>query len=102
MGGSGTWHFAGKFPERFAAAIPIAGRPGAADGYGRVPVLAVHSRSDELVPLEPTVQRIEALKRAGVNASLILLDRPTHFQTGAHADGLKQAVPWIRDVWQAR
>jgi hypothetical protein len=54
------------------------------------------------VPLEPTVQRIEALKQAGVNASLILLDRPTHFQTGAHAEGLRRAIPWIRNVWETR
>src|SRR5580765_5441488 len=27
MGGTGSWHFAGKYPERFSAAIPVAGRP---------------------------------------------------------------------------
>ena len=27
MGGTGSWHFAEKFPERFSAAIPIAGKP---------------------------------------------------------------------------
>ena len=27
MGGAGTWHFAEKYPERFSAAIPVAGRP---------------------------------------------------------------------------
>jgi dienelactone hydrolase len=26
MGGSGTWHVAAKFPQRFTAAIPMAGR----------------------------------------------------------------------------
>jgi predicted peptidase len=25
-GGAGAWHFAEKFPERFSAAIPVAGR----------------------------------------------------------------------------
>src|SRR5262245_46076997 len=30
MGGAGVWHFAGKYPERFSAAIPVAGRPSAA------------------------------------------------------------------------
>ncbi len=32
MGGAGTWHFAGKYPERFAAAVPVAGRPPATAG----------------------------------------------------------------------
>jgi pimeloyl-ACP methyl ester carboxylesterase len=27
MGGTGSWHLAEKFPERFSAAIPIASRP---------------------------------------------------------------------------
>ena len=51
MGGAGTWHFAGKYPERFAAAVPVAGRPPATVGNWRVPVFAVHSRSDRVVPI---------------------------------------------------
>jgi poly(3-hydroxybutyrate) depolymerase len=27
MGGAGVWHFAGKYPDRFTAAVPVAGRP---------------------------------------------------------------------------
>ena len=27
VGGTGSWHFAAKYPERFSAAIPVAGRP---------------------------------------------------------------------------
>ena len=99
MGGMGTWHFAGKFPERFAAAVPVAGRPGAMPAGGwRVPVFAVHSRRDELVPLGPAQQRIDELKRGNVAAELVILDRPTHFNTGGHTEGLKQAVPWLRQI----
>ena len=98
MGGAGTWHFAGKYPERFAAAVPVAGRPPATAGNWRVPVFAVHSRSDRVVAIGPTEQRIDELKRAGIRAELIALDRPTHFQTGAHTEGLRQAVPWLRQV----
>ena len=98
MGGAGAWHFAGKYPDRFAAAVPVAGRPPSAAGNWRVPVLAVHSRSDRVVPIGATEQRIGELTRAGVRAALIALDRPTHFQTSAHVDGLRQAVPWLRQV----
>ena len=80
MGGAGTWHFAGKYPDRFAAAVPVAGRPPAAMGNWRVPVMAVHSRRDQVVPIGPTEQRIAELMRAGVKATLVVLDRPTHFQ----------------------
>jgi predicted peptidase len=98
MGGAGTWHFAGKYPDRFAAAVPVAGRPPATAAGWRVPVFAVHSRSDRVVPIGPTEQRIDELKRAGVAAQLFALDSPTHYQTGAHAEGVRQAVPWLRQV----
>jgi predicted peptidase len=98
MGGAGTWHFAGKYPDRFAAAVPVAGRPPATAAGWRVPVFAVHSRSDRVVPIGPTEQRIDELKRAGVSAQLFALDSPTHYQTGAHAEGVRQAVPWLRQV----
>jgi predicted peptidase len=98
MGGAGTWHFAGKYPDRFAAAVPVAGRPPASAAGWRVPVFAVHSRSDQVVPIGPTEKRIDELKRAGVAAALFALNSPTHYQTSAHTEGLRQAVPWLRQV----
>ena len=98
MGGAGTWHFAGKYPNRVAAAVPVAGRPSPTAANWRVPVLAVHSRRDQVVPIGPTEKRIDELKRAGVRADLIALESPTHFQTSAHTEGLRQAVPWLREV----
>lgn len=100
MGGAGTWHFAGKYADRFAAAVPVAGRPPDTAGNWRVPVFAVHSRSDRVVPIGATEKRIDELKRAGVRAELVALVSPTHFQTSAHAEGLRQAVPWLRQVWK--
>ena len=67
MGGAGTWHFASRFPERFSAAIPMAGRPPADIGAWKMPVLAIHSRSDEVVPIAPdrsAHQGIEGRRRA--------------------------------------
>jgi predicted peptidase len=100
MGGAGTWHFAGKYPDRFAAAVPVAGRPPVTAASWRVPILAVHSRSDRVVPIAATEKRIDELKRAGIRAELVALETPTHFQTGAHAEGLRRAVPWLRQVWK--
>jgi len=100
MGGAGTWHFAAKYPDRFAAAVPVAGRPPDTMQGWRVPVFAVHSRNDQVMPIAPTERRVDELKRAGIRAELVVLDGPTHFQTSAHADGLRRAVPWLRDLWQ--
>ena len=80
----------------------MAGRPPATAANWRVPVFAVHSRSDQVVPIGPTEKRIDELKRAGVKAELIALERPTHFQTSAHTEGLRQAVPWLRQLFSVK
>lgn len=100
MGGTGSWHFAEKFPERFSAAIPVAGRPPASPSGWRLPVLAVHSRDDQIAPFDPTEARIAELQKAGVNAKLIALTGVTHYQTSRFRPALQQAVPWLREVWK--
>jgi predicted peptidase len=100
MGGAGTWHFAEKFPERFSAAIPISGRPPASTSGWRLPVLAIHSRDDQVVPFGPTEARIAELQEAGVNAKLIPVTGITHYETNRFRDAVRQAVPWLREVWK--
>jgi len=100
MGGRGSWHFAEKFPERFSAAIPVAGRPPASASGWRVPVLAIHSRADQVAPFEPTEARIAELQKAGVNAKLIPLNGITHYETQRFSEPLRRAVPWLREVWK--
>ncbi len=100
MGGAGSWHFAEKFPERFSAAIPVAGRPPASASGWRLPVLAIHSRDDQVAPFDPTEARIAELQKSGVNAKLIALTGITHYQTSRFRDALRQAVPWLREVWK--
>jgi predicted peptidase len=100
MGGAGSWHFAEKFPQRFSAAIPIAGRPPASASGWRLPVLAIHSHDDQVVPFEPTEARVAELQNAGVNAKLIALTGITHYQTYRFRDALREAVPWLREAWK--
>jgi predicted peptidase len=100
MGGTGSWQLAEKFPERFSAAIPVAGRPPASGSGWRVPVLAVHSRDDQVAPFDPTAARIAELQKAGVNAKLIPLTGITHYETFRFRDALRQAIPWLREVWK--
>jgi predicted peptidase len=100
MGGSGSWHFAEKFPERFSAAIPVAGRPPTSASGWRLPVLAIHSRDDQVVPFDLTEARIAELQKAGGNAKLIALTGITHYQTYRFRDALRRAVPWLREVWR--
>jgi predicted peptidase len=100
MGGAGSWHFAEKFPERFSAAIPVAGTPPDSASGWRLPVLAVHSRDDQVQPIGPTEARIKELEKAGVNAKLIALTGISHYETDRFIDALREAVPWLRDIWK--
>jgi predicted peptidase len=100
MGGTGSWHFAEKFPDRFGAAIPVAGRPPASAAGWRLPVMAIHSRDDQVSPFGPTEARIAELQKAGVNAKLVALTGVTHYETHRFTDALRQAVPWLREVWK--
>ncbi len=98
MGGTGSWHLAEKFPERFCAVIPIASRPPASAAGWRLPVLAIHSRDDQVAPFDPAEVRIAELQKAGVNAKLIALTDITHYEISRFRDALRQAVPWLREI----
>ncbi len=100
MGGTGSWHFAQEFPQRFSAAIPIAGTPSESAVGWRLPVLAIHSRDDQVAPFGPTETRIAQLQKAGVNARLIPLTGITHYETDRFQAALQQAVPWLREIWK--
>jgi predicted peptidase len=102
MGGHGTWHFASKFPERFSAAVPLAGRPPESVAGWKVPVLAIHSRNDQVVPIGPAEMRIAELKKTGARAELIALTGITHYETYRFVDSLKRAVPWLRETWAGK
>jgi predicted peptidase len=100
MGGAGTWYWADKYPERFSAAVPVSGRPTPSAATWRVPVFAVHSRNDQTNPIGPTEQRIAELKKQGLNAQIVALTGISHYETNRFVDGLRQAVPWIQQVWK--
>ena len=100
MGGAGAWHIAEKYPDYFSAVIPVSGRPPASVAEWRLPVLAIHSRNDQVVPFGPTEAHIAELQKAGKRAELIALSGITHYETYRFVSGLRQAVPWLREIWK--
>jgi len=67
MGGYGTWDIAARFPERFAAAVPVCGGapPNRAEAMKNVAVWAFHGDKDRVVPPRGTREMAAALKKAG-------------------------------------
>lgn len=100
MGGRGAWSWAAKYPDRFSAAVPVAGRPPESLEGWRVPVMAIHSVHDTVVPIGPTQDAIAKLKSSGARAEMIVLSGPGHHETYKFVDGLHQAVPWLQQIWK--
>ena len=101
-GGRGTWHLAARHQDRFKAAIVMAGwpPPDVAAIEWTIPLYVLHSRDDELIPLEPTEAAVSQLKAAGVSVELAVVEGITHFETARFADTLRATIPWIEEAWQ--
>ncbi len=67
MGGYGTWDLITRFPERFAAAVPVCGGGDAqvAARAAKVPVWAFHSDDDGVVKVIRTRNMLAAMRKAG-------------------------------------
>ena len=69
MGGYGTWDAITRFPDRFAAAIPIcgAGDPTRANLLATLPIRCFHSSDDGTVPVKGTRDMVKAINALGPN-----------------------------------
>ena len=67
MGGFGTWDAIARWPDRFAAAVPVCGGgdPTTAGRIADIPIWAVHGADDPTVPPELSRRMVEALWEAG-------------------------------------
>lgn len=84
-GGNGTWEIGLKYPDRFAALVPVMGYfgypftvPDNICDLKDVPIWAFHGAKDELVPLEAEEGLVNALKACGGNVQF------TVYPDGAH------------------
>ncbi len=98
LGGIGTWHLAARHPEKWSAAVPVAGRP--TEKLDRsVPIYAIHGRRDEVIDLKPTERAIKKLQAKGATAELVVVEGPTHYQTTRFVEPLSGAVGWLKQLW---
>jgi predicted peptidase len=75
MGGFATWSLGLKYPERFAAIVPICGggdilsvllaRKGSEAALRKLPVWAFHGAKDNVVPVAESERMVNLLKRSG-------------------------------------
>lgn len=117
MGGYGTWAFGYKYPDKFAALVPVCGgvttvrafpappwHPAskapeepyaeAAKGIGRTPVWAFHGSRDRRVPVDESRRLTEALKAAGGNVRYTEYPGVPH-NSWDKAYSEKELIPWM-------
>lgn len=100
LGGMGAWHLASRYPERFRAAVVMAGWPavGAVERI-RVPLYLLHSRDDEVVSSAPTEAAAAALHARGQAVELVVLEGISHYEPGQFGRPLQAAAAWVQRVW---
>ena len=74
MGGWGTWQWISKYPQRFAAAVPICGGADRMlfDRTNLPPVWAFHGDQDKAVPVEESRHMVEKWRQDGGEAKLTI------------------------------
>lgn len=80
MGGSGTWHLAAAYPEKFAAIAPVCGHGDPADAkqLARIPIWVFHGANDHVVPVERDEEMVNAIRAAGGNVKFTVYPDAGH------------------------
>lgn len=80
MGGFATWQTAIRFPELFAAIIPICGGGNVsyAKKLKKMPIWAFHGKKDKVIPYHQSVEMVDGVNASGGNAKLTLYPNAPH------------------------
>ncbi len=96
MGGYGTWDLLARYPDVFAAAIPVCGGgdPTKAEAMKDVAIRTYHSADDPTVPVSGTRAMVEALEKVGGNVTYREFTNLGH-NCWTRAFGLPDQVNWL-------
>ena len=80
MGGFATWTLLKEHPGFMAAAVPICGGgdPASASKFKSVPVWAFHGDKDEAVPVQRSIDMVDALKKVDGNIKFTVYEGVGH------------------------
>jgi predicted peptidase len=103
MGGAGTWNFALRYPQYFAAIVPIAGAykfrsreiPDNLCALKAIPIWAFHGGKDEAVKSWQTEILVDALKACGNNIRFTLYPEADHPQSWIQAYSDPELFKWL-------
>lgn len=95
MGGEGTWHVAGRHQDLFTGAIPVAA-PVTGTTQWKIPVYAIHSSQDEVVPYSTAKRHTASIEEAGGTIHFKTASGLTHYDAGGYGSHVTEGVRWIR------
>ena len=87
MGGYGTWDLATRCHGRFSAAAPVSGGgdPLRAESLARLPLCVVHGAQDTIVPVERSLEMVQAIRRHGGEVREVI------YPDAGHGDAVERA-----------
>lgn len=103
MGGFGVWHFAARYPEVFAALVPICGGSPVLRGerfslvagkVNKIPAWVFHGADDPVVPVSESRQMVRAIEAAGGAVKYTEYPQVGH-HVWVNALREKELLPWL-------
>lgn len=78
LGGYGTLNFAGKYPEKIAAAVALCGGGDVRDAcrLATIPLWIEHGQKDESVPVSESIKVAEAIQKCSIDNKLKFIIDP--------------------------
>ncbi|RYD73127.1 MAG: hypothetical protein EOP84_22040, partial [Verrucomicrobiaceae bacterium] len=96
MGGFGTWDIATRYPDRFAAIVPICGGgdPEKAPAIAKLPVWTFHGNADSVVTVDLTRRMVDSIQKAGGTPLYTEYANVTH-DSWSNAYSEPMLLPWL-------
>lgn len=99
MGGAGVWQLIQMMPDRFAAAICVAGwaQVDEAAILAKVPTWVIHGDEDRVIPVQESRRIVSAIKSAGGTARLTIYRGVGHDSWNVFRESPDEYLSWIFD-----
>lgn len=101
MGGYGTWHWAVRHPDAFAALVPICGGTMPLLGFPEkitklkhIPIWVFHGRDDQVVPIKRSEELVDVLLQAGSPVRFTQYEGVGH-NSWSLAYREQELIPWL-------
>lgn len=98
MGAIGSWHFITHYPERFSAAIPVAGFPHGAVNC-LIPVFTFATESDEIFDFDTFSARVDELQQNGCDVTLQTVAARGHYDVAGFSAAVGETRSWLESIW---